>query len=120
MSHALIIWYIFESLIGDREFFVSLILLQYVTEVAETIKKTAHWEVNVEVDLFHVKSGANTMVGGLFKGKTLVYSDLNHVVLRIAPKYASEAEERAILVSSHIDTVFAGYVCNMLSVYIMS
>ncbi|XP_057784621.1 uncharacterized protein LOC131001975 isoform X1 [Salvia miltiorrhiza] len=82
--------------------------VKYVTEAAEIIKKTAHWEVNVEVDLFHVKSGANNMVGGLFKGKTLVYSDLNHVVLRITPKYASEAGERAILVSSHIDTVFAG------------
>lgn len=82
--------------------------LKYVSEAAETIKKTAHWEVSVEVDLFHAKSGANNMVGGLFKGKTLVYSDLNHVILRITPKYASEAGERAILVSSHIDTVFAG------------
>ncbi|XP_047955819.1 endoplasmic reticulum metallopeptidase 1 [Salvia hispanica] len=82
--------------------------VKYVTEAAEIIKKTAHWEVNVEVDRFHVKSGANIMVGGLFKGKSLVYSDLDHVVLRITPKYVSEAEERAILVSSHIDTVFAG------------
>ncbi|KAL0340734.1 UNVERIFIED_CONTAM: Vacuolar membrane protease [Sesamum radiatum] len=61
----------------------------------------------MEVDLFHAKYGANNLVGGLFKGKTLVYSDLNHVVLRIMPKYASEAGENAILVSSHIDTVFA-------------
>ncbi|KAK6144774.1 hypothetical protein DH2020_021594 [Rehmannia glutinosa] len=81
--------------------------LKYVAEVSETIKKTAHWEVDVEVDLFHAKSGANNLVGGLFKGKTLVYSDLNHIVLRIMPKYASEAGENAILVSSHIDTVFA-------------
>lgn len=81
---------------------------------AEIIKTTAHWEVDVEVDLFHAQSGANNMVGGLFKGKTLLYSDLNHIVLRIMPKYASEAGERAILVSSHIDTVFAGYVYNML------
>lgn len=83
--------------------------MQYVLTAAESIKGTAHWEVDVEVDFFHVKSGANIMVGGLFKGKTLVYSDLNHVVLRILPKYASEAEENAILVSSHIDTVFAAY-----------
>ncbi|KAL6501104.1 hypothetical protein OROHE_025301 [Orobanche hederae] len=81
--------------------------LKYVTEASETIKRTAHWEVDVEMDLFHVKSGANNLVGGLFKGKTLVYSDLNHIVLRIMPKYASEAGENAILVSSHIDTVFA-------------
>ncbi|KAL0382668.1 UNVERIFIED_CONTAM: hypothetical protein Scaly_0554100, partial [Sesamum calycinum] len=57
----------------------------------ETIKEKAHWEVDMEVDLFHAKYGANNLVGGLFKGKTLVYSDLNHVVLRIMPKYASEA-----------------------------
>ncbi|KAF7132164.1 hypothetical protein RHSIM_Rhsim09G0151500 [Rhododendron simsii] len=79
--------------------------LQYVLGVAETIKKTAHWEVDVQVDFFHVSSGANRLASGLFKGKTLVYSDLNHIVLRILPKYASEAEENAILVSSHIDSV---------------
>ncbi|KAJ8533714.1 hypothetical protein K7X08_007038 [Anisodus acutangulus] len=81
--------------------------LQYVLEAIETIKETAHWEVDVELDLFHAKSGANLMVCGLFKGKTLVYSDLNHIVLRISPKYAPEATENAILVSSHIDTVFS-------------
>nr|XP_043609809.1 endoplasmic reticulum metallopeptidase 1 isoform X1 [Erigeron canadensis] len=81
--------------------------LQYVLEVAEEIKKTAHWEVDVEVDLFHASSGANILVSGLFKGKTLVYSDLKHVVLKISPKYNSEAEDSAILVSSHIDTVFS-------------
>lgn len=81
--------------------------LQYVLQATETIKEKAHWEVDVELDLFHAKSGANLMVGGLFKGKTLVYSDLNHIVLRISPKYASEATENAILVSSHIDTVFS-------------
>ncbi|KAL3810493.1 hypothetical protein ACJIZ3_000017 [Penstemon smallii] len=82
--------------------------VKYVAEAAEIIKKNAHWEVDVEVDLFHVNSGANNLVGGLFKGKSLVYSDLNHVVLRISPKYSSEAGENAILVSSHIDTVFSG------------
>ncbi|KAL3370824.1 hypothetical protein AABB24_007716 [Solanum stoloniferum] len=84
--------------------------LQYVLQAIENIKETAHWEVDVELDLFHAKSGANHMVGGLFKGKTLVYSDLNHIVLRISPKYAAEATENAILVSSHIDTVFSAYV----------
>lgn len=62
------------------------------------------------MDLFHAKSGANSMVSGLFMGKTLVYSDLNHVVVRILPKYVSEAREHSILVSSHIDTVFSTYV----------
>ncbi|KAJ0101708.1 hypothetical protein Patl1_06096 [Pistacia atlantica] len=82
--------------------------LQYVLAEAENIKKTAHWEVDVEVDFFNAKSGANRLVSGVFKGRTLIYSDLNHVVVRITPKYASEAAENAILVSSHIDTVFAG------------
>ncbi|CAN1797941.1 Endoplasmic reticulum metallopeptidase 1 [Linum perenne] len=81
--------------------------LRYVMATAEAIKKTAHWEVDVEVELFHAKSGANRLVSGLFVGKTLVYSDLTHVVLRILPKYSSEAEDNAILVSSHIDTVFS-------------
>ncbi|PHU02040.1 hypothetical protein BC332_27291 [Capsicum chinense] len=81
--------------------------LDYVLQAIETIKQTAHWEVDVELDVFHAKSGANTMIGGLFKGKTLVYSDLNHIVLRISPKYTPQARENAILVSSHIDTVFS-------------
>ncbi|CDO99744.1 unnamed protein product [Coffea canephora] len=82
--------------------------LQYVLAASESIKKTAHWEVDVEIDFFHTKYGANRLVSGLFKGKTLVYSDLNHVAMRILPKYATEAGENAILVSSHIDTVFSG------------
>ncbi|XP_010253689.1 PREDICTED: endoplasmic reticulum metallopeptidase 1 isoform X2 [Nelumbo nucifera] len=81
--------------------------LQHVLAASEEIKKMAHWEVDVQVDIFHAKSGANRLVSGLFKGKTLLYSDLKHVVLRILPKYGSEAEENAILVSSHIDTVFS-------------
>ncbi|KAI4351377.1 hypothetical protein L6164_005747 [Bauhinia variegata] len=81
--------------------------LQYVLTACETIKKTAHWEVDVEVDFFHTKSGANRLAGGLFKGKTLVYSHLNHVVIRILPKYVSDAREESILVSSHVDTVFS-------------
>ncbi|KAL2324805.1 hypothetical protein Fmac_023863 [Flemingia macrophylla] len=81
--------------------------LQYVLSACQTIKKTAHWEVDVEVDLFHAKSGANHMGSGLFAGRTTVYSDLSHVVLRIVPKYVPEAKEQSILVSSHIDTVFS-------------
>ncbi|XP_072988907.1 uncharacterized protein [Typha latifolia] len=81
--------------------------VKYVFAAAEKIKKTAHWEVDVQVDLFHAKSGANRLDSGLFKGKTLLYSDLKHVVLRILPKYLPQAEENTILVSSHIDTVFS-------------
>ncbi|KAL4339277.1 hypothetical protein GQ457_08G011230 [Hibiscus cannabinus] len=81
--------------------------LQYVLAATENIKKTAHWEVDVEVDFFHVNTGATRLGSGMFKDKTLIYSDLNHIVLRILPKYAPEAGENAILVSSHIDTVFS-------------
>ncbi|CAN6276315.1 unnamed protein product [Urochloa humidicola] len=79
--------------------------IQYVYAVAEKIKKTAHWEVDVQLELFHTDIGANRLSKGLFKGKTLLYSDLKHVVLRVVPKYMPEAEENLILVSSHIDTV---------------
>uniref|UniRef100_A0A3B6DK81 Vacuolar membrane protease n=1 Tax=Triticum aestivum TaxID=4565 RepID=A0A3B6DK81_WHEAT len=79
--------------------------VQYVYAEAEKIKKTAHWDVDVQVELFHTDIGANRLAGGLFKGKTLLYSDLKHVILRIVPKYLPEAEENLILVSSHIDTV---------------
>lgn len=78
-------------------------------EASEEIKKTAHWEVDVDVELFNAKSGANLMTGGLFSGRTLVYSDLDHVILRISPKYVSRARENAVLVSSHIDSIFSTY-----------
>lgn len=93
-----------------------MLFLQYVLAASEAIKKTAHWEVDVQIDFFHSKSGASRMTSGLFKGRTLVYSDLHHVVLRILPKYASEAGESAILVSSHIDTVFSAYASTSLFV----
>ncbi|TKY51584.1 Endoplasmic reticulum metallopeptidase 1 [Spatholobus suberectus] len=83
------------------------IAVQYVLTASQTIKKTAHWEVDVEVDFFHAESGANRLDSGLFVGKTPVYSDISHVVVRIAPKYVPEAREQSILVSSHIDTVFS-------------
>ncbi|CAM0903764.1 unnamed protein product [Alopecurus aequalis] len=79
--------------------------VQYVYAEAEKIKKTAHWDVDVQLELFHTDIGANRIASGLFNGKTLLYSDLKHVILRIVPKYLPEAEENLILVSSHIDTV---------------
>ncbi|KQJ83633.1 hypothetical protein BRADI_5g15930v3 [Brachypodium distachyon] len=79
--------------------------VQYVYAEAEKIKKTAHWDVDVQLELFHTDIGANRLSGGLFNGKTLLYADLKHVILRIVPKYLPEAEENLILVSSHIDTV---------------
>ncbi|AED92872.1 Zn-dependent exopeptidases superfamily protein [Arabidopsis thaliana] len=80
--------------------------LEYVLAEVEKVKETAHWEVDVNVDFFESKFGVNRLVGGLFKGKSLVYSDISHIVLRILPKYESDAGDNAILVSSHIDTVF--------------
>ena len=91
-------------------------LLQYVLGEVEKVKETAHFDVDVNVDFFESKSGVNRLVGGLFKGKSLVYSDISHIVVRIMPKYESEAGENAILVSSHIDTVFSTYVlCRFIS-----
>ena len=55
----------------------------------ENIKKTALWEVDV-MDIFHAKFGANHMRCGLFSGRTLVYSNLNSVLVRILPRYVSE------------------------------
>ncbi|CAA7057570.1 unnamed protein product [Microthlaspi erraticum] len=81
--------------------------LEYVLAEVEKVKETAHWEVDVNVDFFESKFGVNRLVGGLFKGKSLVYSDISHIVLRILPKYESDAGDNAILVSSHIDTVFS-------------
>lgn len=93
---------------------------QYVLEAAEKIKEKAHWEVDVQVEVFHARSGAHHMGSGLFTGKTLVYSDLNHVVLRILPKFESEAAQNAILVSSHIDTVFSTYAFLFFNLCIFS
>ncbi|XP_048135040.1 endoplasmic reticulum metallopeptidase 1 isoform X2 [Rhodamnia argentea] len=80
--------------------------IQYVLAASEKIKKIAHWEVDVQVDAFHAQSGTNRLFSGLFRGRTLVYSDLHHIVLKVSPKYVAEAGD-AILVSSHIDTVFS-------------
>ncbi|PKA52076.1 hypothetical protein AXF42_Ash014013 [Apostasia shenzhenica] len=81
--------------------------IDYVLSASEKIKESSHWEVDVQVELFVAKTGVNRLIGGLFKGKTLIYSDLKHVVVRILPKYLREAEENVILVSSHIDTAFS-------------
>ncbi|XP_074301803.1 uncharacterized protein LOC141633258 isoform X2 [Silene latifolia] len=81
--------------------------LLYVLVAAEKIKNTSHWEVDVEVEEFHVNDGANRLQGGLFRGKTLIYADLDHILLRITPKFAAEAKDNSILVSSHIDSVFS-------------
>lgn len=88
---------------------------QYVLAEVEKVKETAHFDVDVNVDFFESKSGVNRLVGGLFKGKSLVYSDISHIVVRVMPKYESEAGENAILVSSHIDTVFSTYVSSLPS-----
>lgn len=81
--------------------------VKYVLSEAQRIEAMAHWDVEVEIDYFHSKPGANRLREGLFKGRTMTYGNLKHVVMRITPKYSSEAENNAILVSSHIDTVFS-------------
>lgn len=77
---------------------------------ANKIQQTVNGKVNVQVDYFEPDNGANRLSGGLFNGKTLVYSDLKHVLLRLSPKDLTGAENDAILVSAHIDTVFSAYV----------
>ncbi|XP_019198438.1 PREDICTED: endoplasmic reticulum metallopeptidase 1-like [Ipomoea nil] len=86
--------------------------LQYVLNAATTIKEEAYEDVNVEVECFHANTGVNTLSGGSYYGKTLVYSDMKHVLIRISSKSAasklrSGEEDNAILVSAHVDTVFA-------------
>ncbi|GLJ53167.1 hypothetical protein SUGI_1133080 [Cryptomeria japonica] len=81
--------------------------VKYVLSEAQRIEEMAHWDVEVEVDYFQSKPGVNRLKGGLFGGRTLIYSNLKHVVMRITPKYATDAENNAVLVSSHIDTVFS-------------
>jgi len=76
-------------------------VLDQVTEVQET----ANLEVEVEIDYFHPSPGVIQLKRGLFVGRSLVYSGLKHVVVRVHPKYEDSALENAILVSSHIDTV---------------
>ena len=92
--------------------------MQYVVTAAEIIKNTSYWEVDVEVEHFHVKSGANNLQGGLFNGRTVIFADLDHVIMRFSPKYAPEARENAILVSSHIDTVFSTYASSPILVVV--
>ncbi|KAH9288162.1 hypothetical protein KI387_032279, partial [Taxus chinensis] len=81
--------------------------VKYVLSEAQRIEAAAHWDVEVEVDYFHSKPGANSLKKGLFSGRTLAYSNLKHVVMRVTPKYTTDAENNAVLVSSHIDTVFS-------------
>ncbi|KAI5081712.1 hypothetical protein GOP47_0001455 [Adiantum capillus-veneris] len=79
--------------------------LEYVLSKADEVQAEAPWDVDVEIDLFHTKPGAMSLVGGLFKGKTLVYSNLKHIVVRVKPSSVPEAEKNSVLISSHIDTV---------------
>nr|GLL34973.1 endoplasmic reticulum metallopeptidase 1-like [Ipomoea trifida] len=86
--------------------------LEYVLKAATTIQEEAYGDVNVEVECFHANTGVNTLSGGSYYGKTLVYSDMKHVLIRIssnsaATKLRSGEEDNAILVSAHVDTVFA-------------
>lgn len=69
------------------------------------IQETANLDVDVEVDRFQTAPGMIGMKAGVFKGRSLVYSGLEYVVVRVHPKYDDGALENAILVSSHVDTV---------------
>lgn len=95
-----------------------VVCTQYVFRAAEKVRRTAPGDVEVELDLFQAKPGVN----GIFKEKSLVYSDLKHVLMRISPKKnksrllaAPDKEMDSILVSGHIDTVFSSYVLNYIA-----
>ena len=88
--------------------------MQYVLSNVEEIQAEAPWDVDVEVDFFHSRPGVSSLVGGIFKGKTLVYSNLKHVIVRVKPASVVGAEKNSILVSSHIDTVIFAYVIRYL------
>ncbi|XP_024525642.1 endoplasmic reticulum metallopeptidase 1 isoform X1 [Selaginella moellendorffii] len=80
--------------------------LEYIVRVLEFIKSKANSRVFMEIERFRAKPGRNRLQGGLFKGKTLAYADLSHVLVRLSSKHSDDAEDNAILVSSHVDTVF--------------
>ncbi|XP_019451662.1 PREDICTED: uncharacterized protein LOC109353750 isoform X2 [Lupinus angustifolius] len=65
---------------------------QYVLKELQKIKGTAKGDVDVDVNIFPVKSGD---------------SNMKNVVLRILPKAVSDAKEKAILVSANTDATAA-------------
>ncbi|CAM6102745.1 unnamed protein product [Calypogeia fissa] len=79
--------------------------LMYVYSELMEIKEEADPYVDFEVDLFEPGPGLNRLVGGLFYGKSLVYANLRHLVVRISPSDFYKSKENTILISSHIDTV---------------
>lgn len=79
--------------------------LEYVLSRAEEVQAEAPWDVDVEIDFFHAKPGVTNLAGGLFKGKSLIYANLKHIVVRVKPASVPGAEKNSLLVSSHIDTV---------------
>ena len=84
----------------------------------EEIQAEAPWDVDVEVDFFHSRPGVSSLVGGIFKGKTLVYSNLKHVIVRVKPASVVGVEKNTILVSAHIETMISVYVIRHLSIIV--
>ncbi|KAL2653871.1 hypothetical protein R1flu_021999 [Riccia fluitans] len=78
---------------------------QYVYSELMQVKDEAHHDVDVEVEIFAPNAGVERLAGGLFFGKTLVYTNLKHIVVRVSPSDYVEAKDFSVLVSSHIDTV---------------
>ncbi|KAJ7560996.1 hypothetical protein O6H91_03G009900 [Diphasiastrum complanatum] len=76
--------------------------VEYVLTEVRKVAETSNPNVDVEVELFHAKPGVNAKV---FKKRSLAYTNLKQVIVRIASKLSTHAEENSILVSSHIDSV---------------
>jgi hypothetical protein len=81
------------------------VIAQYVYSQLMEIKDVAYSYVDFEVDLFEASPGVERLDGGLFYGKSLVYANLRHIVVRISPLDFVESKENAVLISTHIDTV---------------
>ncbi len=90
---------------GSSCLFSSASFLQYVLDQVLEVQEAANADVAVDVDYFYSQPGLLRLTGALFNGKTIVYSGLKHVVVRIGPKYDESASLNSILVSSHIDSV---------------
>ncbi|KAL3685909.1 hypothetical protein R1sor_003931 [Riccia sorocarpa] len=78
---------------------------QYVYSELVQIKDEAHDFVDVELEIFTPNPGFERLREGVFFGKTLVYANLKHIVVRVSPSNSVEAKDFSLLVSSHIDTV---------------
>lgn len=78
--------------------------LEYILMEAKAIEEEAASAVHVDIDVFNVGAGVNDQA----KWKSIVYANTQQLVVRVTPANVTKAEENAILVSAHVDTVVTG------------